>query len=482
MKLALITGVSEYDTLNDIPCCENDVSAVSELITASRKYDQVIEWVNLSSDEFKRRIRAEIDRHDSFEEIFFYFSGHGSEQNGEFYYCTTNYAATSANTTGLADTLLDEMFRTGKCKRLIKVIDACQSGKQLIKDSLSFFAKETKKPLENFFRIAACTEQQTTRAGSNLSDFTENFLKAATFKEKGKVYYTDIAGYLADTYNNDDMQSPHLVAQGHERMYLCENAEILLDLRDKYHDTLGQSDAPETDSEAILQNVQSPEEALAFLERSFIDKESAQTFISKLSEDILEQAKSHFSVPTYYAPKCAVHNGFGDVVSRTFIAQVLSKQKRVDDFVTAKYERVAREKRRSVFDSYLTNIAFGLGRPETEMVEEIELLLNCEIKDIHAKIKFEPEFRFLKKYSLSCVFAPSLEKCFLFVIWRLHETTDWEGYDSPGRIYYKEWYQLDWKIEYPKLPSKILSYFNEIVSGQLDRAVEKVTSLQNGED
>ena len=109
--LALLVGNVQYDRHQHLNCCADDVAAMQELLSSSIKYDAITPLVNLSAAELKDQIRTLVDAHPVVDEVFFYFTGHGYQTDGEFFYCATDFDSARPNETGLSNDDLHLLLR-----------------------------------------------------------------------------------------------------------------------------------------------------------------------------------------------------------------------------------------------------------------------------------------------------------------------------------------------------------------------------------
>jgi len=211
-NVALLVGNTTYQTLSALDCCDDDVSAINELLIATEKFERIELLLNADSSHLKDRIRRAIDSYDSIGEIFFYFSGHGFQHNGEFFFCATNFDTKRPYETGLSNDELHTLLRSADAEVVVKVLDACSSGILLLKSDGSFLPNN-KEGIKNLIQIASCLDTQNALTGDPLSVFTGKFRAAALRKLEGAVYYTDIANALRDEFLETTNQTPHFVFQ-----------------------------------------------------------------------------------------------------------------------------------------------------------------------------------------------------------------------------------------------------------------------------
>jgi uncharacterized caspase-like protein len=171
-NLAILVGNTKYQNLAKLDCCELDVAAMQELLTATQKYEIFEIVLNATADETRERIRAAVSKDKSIDEVFFYFTGHGVQQEDDFYYCGTNFDNRKPNETGLSTDELHSLIRLAEADLVVKVVDACNSGTLLVKDGVGFLG-QNKHGFKNLVQISSCLDSQNALTGNPLSVFTE---------------------------------------------------------------------------------------------------------------------------------------------------------------------------------------------------------------------------------------------------------------------------------------------------------------------
>ena len=90
MKRALLVGINNYKKVNDLMGCVNDVTNVRSILKTYYGYNNANIRVLVDSragrSEILLRLKAMVSESKSGDEIFFSFSGHGSQvrdRNGE---------------------------------------------------------------------------------------------------------------------------------------------------------------------------------------------------------------------------------------------------------------------------------------------------------------------------------------------------------------------------------------------------------------
>jgi hypothetical protein len=464
-NVAILVGNTEYQTLGNLSCCGNDVSAVKELLDATDKFESVELLLNKDSSQLKERIRAAIDAQQSIGEIFFYFTGHGFQHEAEFFFCATNFDSKRPNETGLSNSELHTLLRSSEADLVVKVIDACSSGSLLVKSDVLFLSTN-KQGFKNLIQIASCLESQNSLTGDPLSPFTEKFRAAALSKTEGTVYYTDIIDALRDKFLDNNNQTPHFVSQGTGREQFVENAKRLDGLRAKL---FAQTNNTEI-SLNVSSTIQPPSSTLDILERAekkFAKKELAQAFISRLFDKLAEKASSGDSFGQFFSSEVVVHPDFQEFTARAFIVRILSNEKRPDNFVTAAISH--KQRLRDAFG--LSSLARMFVNPD-EDVEYYDLHLNCELDKAQLKITLTPKFVTLKRFVLVVTCAPSLEVCYVMEMLTQHSLRDWGAFDIEGVEIVRRWYKMSWTDSCDSLVDKICGKLADAVQASVDAAVK----------
>jgi hypothetical protein len=211
-NLAIIVGNSKFDKLPELECCLADIEAMKQLLEATQKYQEIVLIANLTAVDLKTALRSAVEKVASPKELFFYFTGHGHQNDSEFFYCATDFDDKIPNQTGISQEELHTLLKLASAELIVKVVDACNSGALLVKSSY-LRSYQNKEGIRNLIQISSCLENQTSLTGEPLSQFTQSFIVSALKKLSGKVFYTDLIGVLRDAYQEDDDHTPFFVSQ-----------------------------------------------------------------------------------------------------------------------------------------------------------------------------------------------------------------------------------------------------------------------------
>lgn len=228
MNIAIIIGVAEYDNADNLDACLCDAKAMHSLIKATKKYDDVLPLYNtgrVESTEFKDRIPEFIEKHESddIDEVFFYYSGHGTIHKEEFLYIPSDYSRSKINMTTVKGEEIDNLLRRLNAKLTIKVIDACHCGEQYVKDSdeYSKSVDKSSKTFKNCYFLFSSHNTQTSEADDKMSCFTKSFFCAIRDITDSEIKYRSIMDYISDDFASNTEQTPYFVNQGNYREVFC---------------------------------------------------------------------------------------------------------------------------------------------------------------------------------------------------------------------------------------------------------------------
>lgn len=234
-NVAIIIGESKYDNndIENLEMCKKDASRIHEVIKKSHKYNKIF-FVTDGKKEEIYDIFLNLKKIEKIDELFFYYSGHGYQRNGSFYYITKETEINRINSTSINNMDIDAIVRECSPSLFVKIVDACNSGNQYIKniflDDITIKnIEESKIGFNNCFFMFSSLSNQVSFAKEISSIFTMFFLKAInnTFKNKDDIKYRDIANEITDSFENDKRQKPYFVTQGfNNEIFIKKNKDL----------------------------------------------------------------------------------------------------------------------------------------------------------------------------------------------------------------------------------------------------------------
>lgn len=218
-NLAIIIGITDYeDTAMLLPACRNDVSVMEQVCRAGGRFEDVITIESADSETLKGRLADVVDRfgQEDIGSLLFYFTGHGDYVDEDFRYQLRDYDSSRLAQTSLSNSELDGMLHSLSPNILIKVVDACYSGIQYIKDGTSissYLADEIKGAFPRCYFFFSSQSDQKSYADSDISDFTAAFANAVVTSNIETVRFKHVIDFISDSFASRQKQVPQFVVQ-----------------------------------------------------------------------------------------------------------------------------------------------------------------------------------------------------------------------------------------------------------------------------
>lgn len=429
MRKAILIGVSEYENCNYLPGCDKDVEAISELLNSSKEFSEVkVFSKNVLSDILKSELSKIFEewKEQNVEEIFFYFSGHGSFINNEFYYILSDFDENQKRQTSLQNSEIDRMIKSIKPKMVTKVIDACQSGVSYIKANTDLAEKYYQKTAENFdkcYFLHSSMANQYSYQDNILSDFTKSFLKAISMSNKPFIRYKDIIDFISDEFEDSTDQTPFFVTQAAYTERFLDTSIDLKKIIAKY--TFEKESEPE---------VIKIEPAITY--NSFIDRIKKEAEIYSNQEDAsallhhIEKQITEFDLKSelkeIYNFKFYFQHNLRDLAKVNSIARWLENNPN-DFFAKSDYEQVSYQEEETQANPFgLMSRMMRGNKIVTKYRSELrgfEQLIDTPFKFI--TLDFVPIYPNLKQYGLLVTFVISKKEIKLFNAFIEYNDIDW---------------------------------------------------------
>lgn len=446
---------------------------MSGLLEATGRFDAIHSRTDVDADAMRDLLRDTLLLDTDYDEIFFYFSGHGAQIGGELFYCGSGFEAGRPNETGVSHTETMNLLRPASPKVLVKVIDACFSGALLVKGQSPTYQLD-KGGLRNVLQFSSSRDDQASLAGEQLSEFTRAFLEASVRKAEGTVYYTDIANTLRDDFLENDDQTPFFVNQGTGREALASDASVLSDFRKRLAQNWGIPSLVEVDNGVSTpvapQAAPSLEDLLVRAERRMTTPDGANALIASIFDGVVAKFdSSEFS--GLFAKEVSEHRYYNEETVEEFMIRVLARENRPDRLVTAEIDRV--KKRTSPWDFGAAALAMAMN---PEWTEEYTLTLNCSLDRAQISVVLTPKYRSLQQLKLVLSCAPSLEHCYLFELVTLHPRMDWDKYSPLGTEAVRRWYKLEWSQSIDHLVQKICDGLTKSIRDHIEATTKRLAA------
>lgn len=471
---AILIGNANYRSNNPLPCCLGDVAAMQALVEATGRYEVVRGITDLDGDAMREAIRQALPPDGCHDEVLFYFSGHGAQIEGEFYYCGIGFDASRPNETGMSHSELHNLLRAAETKLLVKIIDACFSGTLLVKGDRQPLPMQ-KEGFRYVLQFSSSLDDQTSFGGEPLSAFTRAFLEASVRKTEGAIYYTDVANTLRDDFLGNNEQTPFFVSQGTGREVLVDDAVKLAAFREtlKTHwsaqEVQGDADEEEGATGAtIVAEPMSLKELLVAAEERMGGPQDAKKLIDTLFDGVL----TRFQIGEFgelFECTTTEHSSFYEPTVHDFMVRVLVREPRHDRLVTAEIKR--EQKRPTSWGAW----AAPLMMLNPEWTEHYNLELNCALERAQLRFTLTPRYRALQQLVLVLSCAPSLERCYVFEMVTQNPRTDWDNFGTEGREVVRRWYKLHWDEALDGLIEKICDALENAVRENVQETTARLT-------
>jgi hypothetical protein len=429
MRIGIIIGISEYDNPDNLPGCINDVNAINDLLHSSKEFDEIKLFKgSVKSDSIKSELPKLFKdlKGKSIDELFFYFSGHGSFINNEFYYILTDFDETVKRQTSLQNSEIDNMIKSIKPKMVTKVIDACQSGVSYIKGNTNVVEKYYAKTTDNFekcyFLHSSMTSQYSYQT-DELSDFTKSFLESIKSNSKSDIRYKDIIDYISDEFEKSTEQTPFFITQAdHTEKFLSSSSEISIAL-DKYIKKSEKSDPKPTTVEAT--SYDSYIEKIKKDAEIYCTQEEVIELLNQLKE-LIEGKKLQTEIAELYSFSTSFEYYLRDLPKGVLIARWLESNPN-DFFASPDYERESYQEEESTVNPFggISNL-FKQNKIVTKyrnVLKGFEQPLEIPFK--YVIVDFKPKYPNLTQYALLITFLISRKEIKFFTAFTNYQETDW---------------------------------------------------------
>lgn len=298
MRIAILIGISEYKSQEDLKACYRDAEAIKELLISTGNYAETdilqikgFEKASIAKEKIILFLKNYEDQ--NIQEVFFYYSGHGLYNEDEFYYIMSDYDVVRLRLTSIENSEIDNLLRNLKPELTIKVIDACNSGLSYLKSgrSLKEVLDKTKSIFKScYFLLSSQVDQASMASSDSLSYFTESFLVGITNCPHGTVRYKHIIDAISDYFEQFGKQTPQFVMQGTLRETFCKLddklEELIENILNKYK--TNPNKLTQINQEAPITPVTSLKELIELDAKNYIEKNEVDILISNIKSRINE--------------------------------------------------------------------------------------------------------------------------------------------------------------------------------------------------
>jgi len=453
MRLAILVSVSHYlKEPSDLPACQGDVNLIGDLLNATNNYDEILKLEEKTGAQVKEEIAAFVEKHceNAFDEIFFYYTGHGTVQHDEFSMLFTDFEESKRNQTTLRNSDLDNWLRSFDAKLTVKVIDACFSGVVYVKDPESFEAQlkeATQTKFRNcYFMFFSTSEQRSfVETAGDFSSFTKSFGLAIQAHTDPTIRYKHIIDFISDHFEGNEDQNPIFVVQG-------QNTEIFCHIDEEVKKVVRKLEQQEQRQEPDHDREPSRQEATL---KDMVERDAGRYFRKEHVEQILDELRAEIENTRY--PR-----EFSDLFELECLFQSspyeVPDQERIGKWITRHgsgffAEPTEEERPYRVERSFLPALLYV---PKTKYRWEVsgfENTADCSYNTIW--LKTNPRFANLP--ATACIICILFSKTNLrfFITTAEYRDKNWEERELPSKV---DWQTVEFEI---RERDKILEFINQ---------------------
>jgi len=291
MRIAILIGVSKFDNCNNLPGCENDVTAIHEILKATNQFDDVKFYKGkVDSKPFKTELAEYFSelKGENIEEVFFYFSGHGNFYKNEFYYVLSDFDESQRKQTSLQNSEIDKLIKSIKPKLVSKIIDACQSGVSYVKgeNRVEKYYNRTTDNFEKCYFMHSSQTSQFSYQDNDLSDFTKSFLSSLRSNDFSNIRYKHIIDYISDEFERSTEQTPFFVTQADYTEIFIQSSKEINQLIERYIPSLKVKDQEKKNEESPAQRELSYIDKIKLEAKEFSNEEDTKKLIDSIKDCI----------------------------------------------------------------------------------------------------------------------------------------------------------------------------------------------------
>lgn len=462
MNLAIILSVSEYtDSINNLPGCKKDADCINNIITKTSKFDEIL-FINdkLSSGKVKEKLTTFISEHKNkrIDELFFYYTGHGEFKNNEFYYLLSDYNQIKKNQTSLQNEEVDSLFRTLNPDIVVKVIDACQSGKAYIKEA-GAITKYFQKTINRFNRcyfLNSSLKDQSSFQTEVISDFTLSFINSIKEHDTNEIRYKDIIDFISDVFEKNTLQTPFFVVQADYTEKFCVINKTLKE----YLNSLDTTFFDETEEKEV--------------ETSLLDKikkQAAEYFTKEQAIELLNELKLNLNeyklddeLNEIFDLSIIFQENYDGIVNKNTIGKWLYENPH-EYFAKLSHVREKKDRHTNILESLSTLQASSFLNPIEEDFE-FEWVRNgfeLEVEVPYKSIFFTLNSKFpnIESYTARIIYLLSKKQIRFFYFLTNFETKNWDERKLNTKI---EWFTSEFQLkETEKIMEGLDKIFNQLI-------------------
>jgi|CXWL01.1.fsa_nt_gi hypothetical protein len=133
-KYAVLCGNSQFPDsgdkikLPDLACPEQDVDGLDRVLASERGEFDVLALKNKTSYKVIHELHRTVNKAQKDDLLLFYYSGHGVPKSGKLYLTSLDTVFAELEATAIPINRIYDILGTGKCKKIVIILDCCFSG------------------------------------------------------------------------------------------------------------------------------------------------------------------------------------------------------------------------------------------------------------------------------------------------------------------------------------------------------------------
>lgn len=341
MNIAIIIGVSEYKNVaNNLPGCQKDAKTIHDIMVKTGKYDEIL-YINekFESAIVKERLTEFISNHkkDDISELLLYYTGHGEFYNNEFYFQLSDYDEHKRKQTTLQNEEVDSLIKTLSPNLVIKIIDACQSGKSYIKEAngISKYFEKTQERFNRCYFLNSSLNDQSSYQTDIISDFTKCFILALKNHSSSEIRYKDIIDFISDEFENNVSQTPFFVIQADYTEKFCSIDTSLKEYLEGLNFNNKAEEKDKVEEISLLDKIKKQAE-------NYIGKEEALLLVTELYKETMKFSLEG-DLESVFELKISFHEDYHPIVKKNVIGKWLDDNEH-DFFAQSKHNKVRKDR------------------------------------------------------------------------------------------------------------------------------------------
>jgi hypothetical protein len=470
MNLGIIIGVSEYSSeANSLPGCKIDAEYVNHILIKSNKYNEIL-FLNeaTTSSSLKQRLTDFIFKYqnDQIDELFFYFTGHGEFLKEEFYYLLSDFNPSKRKQTTLQNEEVDTLIKNLNPNLVIKVLDACHSGKSYIKDLnvISKHFNDTKNEFRSCYFLASSLTDQYSYQTSKISDFTLSFVNSIKNHESNEIRYKDIIDYISDEFELNENQTPFFVVQANYTEKFCYINEALKSFLSGLEEVDNKPIRVQNSTLSIVDKVKKDAE-------DYRSKEQVKEVIDNLKSKC-ESVKLNDDLSELYRMELGFISDHAVVINKNSIAQWLQDNEH-EYFAKLLYKRVRKDRFTNPFGLLTENIYSALSDKNDDKYESIidGFVVDVETPFKSVVINLNSNYPNINSFTCQIVFFMSKKSIRFFYLITNFKEINWDEkkVNTDANWLYTEEVSID-MTPVNGIIDKVFSDLQEVVGNYLKKA------------